>query len=431
LPPELPRLPEGLCDRAVRPGDRRYPRLRSTYTRVHSPELILVPENAQEVAAAVVFAAASELPVSVRSGGHGLSGRSSNDGGIVLDLSALDAIEVIDRDARMVRIEPGARWANVAQALAPYGLAISSGDHGNVGVGGLATAGGIGWFARSYGLTVDHVRAVDVVLADGRQVRADADHEPDLFWAMRGAGDSVGIAVAFEIEAVPMPEVGVAQFLLEADRNGDTLRRWAEHLARAPRELTTNGALFAEGGSFVLQLTAVVADGNLELAKPLGKLGLRLLDQQAQLAPYSALVSTGHLHPNIGQQRLIATNGLFPALTRDSARALTAVAAHPSNPWLQLRSLGGAINDVDPAATAYSHRHQQVLAILSEFPPSAGADLEAAWRPVVPYVDGAYRSFESRPSDETFRQAFPGATGERVLKLRDYFDPAGVFRRDS
>jgi hypothetical protein len=189
--------------------------------------------------------------------------------------------------------------------------------------------------------------------------------------------------------------------------------------------------MFSQGGSFLLQLTAVVADGNLKLAKPLGKLGLRLVDQHAQLAPYSALVPTGHLHPNMGQQRSISTSGLLPTLTRGSARALMDASAHPSSPLLHLRSVGGAINAVDREATAYPHRHQQVLAILSEFPPSGGAELDAAWRAVVPYVDGAYRNFESRPTERTFRQAFPGVAGDRVSKLRDHFDPAGVLRRQT
>ncbi len=110
-----------------------------------------------------------------------------------------------------MRVEAGARWAQVAQALAPHGLAISSGDHGNVGVGGLATAGGIGWLVRHYGLTIDHVRAVEVVLPDGTQVRADAATEPDLLWVMRGAGAGAGIAVAFEIEAIELRKVGLAR----------------------------------------------------------------------------------------------------------------------------------------------------------------------------------------------------------------------------
>jgi FAD/FMN-containing dehydrogenase len=232
-----PALPE---DRVVLPGDRRYPMLRSTYTTVAAPAVIALPRDANEVAAALADARERGHAIAVRSGGHGLSGRSSNDGGTVIDLSALRAVDVdvaVDTDRRIVRVEAGARWATVAEALAPRGWAISSGDHGNVGVGGLATAGGIGWLARSYGLTLDHVLAVEVVLADGTMVRADRDHEPDLFWAMRGAGGSVGIATAFEIEAAPVRDVGFAQVVVEADQ--DTLRRWSEHMAAAPRALTT------------------------------------------------------------------------------------------------------------------------------------------------------------------------------------------------
>jgi hypothetical protein len=369
----------------------------------------------------------------VRSGGHGLSGRSSNDGGIVIDLSAMRTVDIVDADARVVRIEAGARWAGVAAALAPRGWAISSGDHGNVGVGGLATAGGIGWLARSYGLTIDHIRAVEFVLADGTRVRADPDHEPGLFWAARGAGDSAGIALAFEIEAAPIRNIGIAQIVVEADRGGGTIRRWSEHMAQAARELTTTVTLFPHGGSFAAEFTAVVADDDPEkirrLVEPLAKLGTGLLDQHAQLAPYRALVPTAHLHPNVGQQPVVVTNALLPTLTAASAGALMEAASRPSAPLVQLRALGGAINDVGPGETAYPHRHQQVLAIVSQFPPAGGTELDVAWKSVEPHADGAYRSFESRPDGRTFRRAFPGPAGDRVIAVRDRFDPDGVFRR--
>jgi FAD/FMN-containing dehydrogenase len=114
-----------------------------------------------EVVAAVAFARANrEVPLGVRSGGHGISGRSTNDGGIVIDLKRLNEIEVLDQSTRRVRIGPGARWLDVATALEPRGWAITSGDYGGVGVGGLATAGGIGWFSREHGLTIDHLRAM-------------------------------------------------------------------------------------------------------------------------------------------------------------------------------------------------------------------------------------------------------------------------------
>jgi FAD/FMN-containing dehydrogenase len=426
-------LPGIAPGRVVRPGDRRYDLLRSTYTTLASPAVVVLPENAAEVTAALSAARASGLPLSVRSGGHGLPGRSSNNGGIVIDLSAMRNVDIRNARARLVRIEAGARWANVAAALAPHGWAISSGDHGNVGVGGLATAGGIGWLARSYGLTIDHIRAVDLMLADGTLVRADEDHEPDLFWAARGAGDSVGIALAFEIEAAPVASIGFAQVVVEADRAGRTLRRWSEHMTQAARALTSTVTLFPNRGGFAAQFTAVVADDDPEttrrLVEPFTRFGARLLDQHAQIAPYAALVPAEHLHPNVGQQPVTVTNALLPTLTEASAEAIMDAAAHPSGALVQLRALGGAINDSDPAETAYPHRHQQVLVIFSEFPPAGGSELDLVWKSVEPHADGAYRGFESRPDEATFRRAFPGPTGDRLAGLRGRFDPDGVFRR--
>ncbi|MCS5717137.1 FAD-dependent oxidoreductase [Herbiconiux sp. CPCC 205763] len=426
-------LPVTLRDRAVVPGDSRYASLRSTYTTQSSPAVVLLPESEAEVAEALRFAGGTDFRLSIRSGGHGLSGRSSNDGGIVVDLSAMNAVDVVDPDTRLVRVQAGARWARVAAALEPHGLVISSGDHGNVGVGGLATAGGAGWLARSYGLTIDRIRAATVVLADGRIVRTDAEHEPELFWAVRGAGDAVGVVTEFEIEAVRLDTIGIAQIAIEADRGGATLRRWSEHLAEAPRELTTNGMLLANGPTFVLQLTAVVADGEPDrirsLVEPVARLGVRTLALEAQLGPYSMLVPTAHLHPNLGQQVSTTTNALFPTLTDDSAGALMEVAAQPGSPLVQLRSLGGAVNDLDRSATAYSHRDQEVLAVLSTFPPAGIGQLSAAVRPLWPHAEGAYRNFESHPTDATFERAFPGAVGARVRALATRYDPTGLFAR--
>lgn len=358
-------LPPSLRDRAVRPGDRRYPLLRSTYTTVSAPALVLLPESPAEVAAALEVARDSGLPLSVRCGGHGLSGRSSNDGGIVLDVSAFG------------------------------------------GVGGLATAGGIGWLARSYGLAIDHIRAVDVVLPDGRLVHADTTHEPDLYWAVRG--DGVGVALAFEMEATPLRTVGFGQVTVTADRDGKTLRRWSEYLAAAPHELTGSAMVFPDGKGFVAQFMGVVATDDQDRGRD--------------------LVPTGHLHPNTGQQPATTTNALLPELTADSARALMDVAAGRERTLLQLRALGGAINDVAPDAAAYAHRHQQVLAILAEFPPGRGAGLDTAAARLAPYADGACRNFESRPDGDSFRRAFPGATGERGRALRERYDPDGLLQR--
>ncbi|SIN19693.1 FAD-binding oxidoreductase [Micromonospora cremea] len=427
----LARVPDSLTGQIVTPGDRRYAQLRSTYTTTASPAGVLLPKNTAQVVAAIRYAREQRLPIAVRSGGHGLSGASSNNGGLVIDLSMLNRVQVLHERSGLFRVEAGARWANVAKALAPYGLVISSGDHGNVGVGGLATGGGVGWLVRSSGLTIDRVRAVEVVLADGTLVRADAEHEPELFWLVRGAGAGAGIVVAFEIEATEQRSVGVAQLVIEAHPDGRTVRDWAGYLAQAPRELSAAAVLFSEGRSALMSITAVVAAESLRRARPLVEPLLaigKVLEHRTDLLPYPTLVPTAHLHPNVGQQRGTTTNGLFTELGDAAARAVTRAVTGPGRAVIQLRSLGGAVNDVAPEATAYPHRHQNTLVIASTFPPQSGAALDAAWRSAAGRADGSYVNFESRPDPAAFARIYPGETGARVRRLWRRYDPDGVFR---
>ena len=422
-------LPASLA--TVTPADGAYRYLRSTYTTRHSPAEIVLPSSPAEVQQAMAYASGTDLPVSIRSGGHGLAGTSSNDGGIVIDLSRMDAVTVLDRPTGLVRVDAGARWAQVAAALAPHRLAISSGDHGNVGVGGLATAGGIGWLVRQYGLTIDHVRAATVVLPSGELVRADAAN-PDLLWAVRGAGSVVGVVTDFDIEAMELPGVTVGQVAIEVDRDGRALVEWSRFLRAAPRDLTMSGVLVASGGELMLVLTAVFAGTDpgrapAVLAPLLARLGVRA--GGLQTARYTDLVPTGHLHVNVGQQPSATTNALLAAFTADSARALIEVARHPSGPFVQVRGMGGSVADIAPDATAFPHRDAEVLVTATLFPPRGADELEAIARPLWAHALGANRNFESHPSEATFARAFPGATGERVRAVARRYDPDGVLHR--
>jgi hypothetical protein len=412
----------------VKPTDDAYRFLRSTYTTYHSPAQILLPGSTVEVQQAMAHAAGADLPISIRSGGHGLSGTSSNDGGIVIDLSRMDAVTILDRPSRLVRVDAGARWAQVASTLSPHRLAISSGDHGNVGVGGLAAAGGIGWLIRQYGLTIDHVRAATVVLPSGEMVRADRSN-PDLLWAVRGAGSYVGVVTDFDIEAMELPGIQVGQIVIDVDREGRQLVEWSRFMQDAPRELTMSGILTASGGGLMLVMTAVYAGSDERLAHDalaplLAQSGVRAGGIHA--ARYTDLLPVGHLHPNVGQQSAATTNALLAALTTDSAQALIELALHPAAPFVQVRGIGGAAGDVAPDATAYPHRNAQALVIVTLFPPSGVQELFAVTESLWPHALGAYRSFESHPSDATFARAFPGATGARVHALASRFDPDGV-----
>lgn len=425
-------LPRELERMIVMPADRRYQMLRSTFTRACRPAMVMLPGTTADVVAALQYAREQDLPIAVRSGGHGPSGLASNDGGVVIDLTGLDEVRVLDRERRLVRIGPGARWTAVARTLTPAGLAISSGDHGGVGVGGSAISGGIGWLARYSGLTIDHLRAAEVVLADGRVVRADPESEPDLFWAVRGAGLGVGIVTAFEFEAAELRDVGVVRMTLLADREGEAIRRLATYMVGAPRELSAAGMMMPYGDEAMLATTAVYAGDDIRLMRkavaPLRHLSGGLLKQHIQRVPYSALLPPEHLQPNTGQRPATTTNGLLHAMTPDAAAAITAAVTAPVPTLMQLRSAGGAINDVLTDATAYAHRHHEVLVIGAVFPPQSSEALDELWKEIEPHTDGAYAGLESRPDAAAFRRFYPGATGDRVLELWRRYDPDGIFR---
>jgi hypothetical protein len=228
-------VPASLAGRAVEPGDPEHRAVASTYLRGGDPGLVLRPRTVAEVADAIAFARGHrDIPFGVRSAGHGISGRSTSRGGLVISVGAIDSLDVIDKSHRLVRIGPGRTWKRVAQSLVSHGWALGSGDYGGVGVGGLATAGGIGLLSRKHGLTIDHLRAVELVLADGTPVRASGTENPDLFWAVRGAGANFGIATAFEFETSVVGQVGWAQLTLVSADIEESLYRYGRLASEAP-----------------------------------------------------------------------------------------------------------------------------------------------------------------------------------------------------
>jgi alkanesulfonate monooxygenase SsuD/methylene tetrahydromethanopterin reductase-like flavin-dependent oxidoreductase (luciferase family)/FAD/FMN-containing dehydrogenase len=425
-------LPPSLADKAVEPGDRDYRKVRSTYIRRGSPGLVIRAQDADDVAAALAYAREQPVPFAIRSGGHGIGGRSTNDGGIVLDVGALDGIELLDRATGRVRLGPGARWGDVATALAPHGLAMSSGDYGGVGVGGLATAGGIGFLARRHGLTIDHVVAAELVLADGRRVRADADHEPELLWAVRGAGGNFGVVTAIELEAYELGNVVLSVMAFDAGDPAPLLERWAAAVEAAPRELTSFLTVFEQrGGSHVAQLYSVYAGDDAKAATdaltPLLHAG-PLIDQQAQLVPYPALLpSQGGVHT--GGPEPVFRGGLLEHVDADAARILAGGIRSGAAPMLQIRSVGGAVNDVDPLATAYAHRTQNFS--VNAVGGSLRADaLDAVFDELRPHISGLYISFDTDPRPERLHDAFPGETLTRLRSLKARYDPDNVFSQN-
>ena len=423
-------IPAELAPTAVEPGDRGYGKVRSTYIRSGWPGLVLRPADVDDVIAALAYAREQGVLLSVRSGGHGISGRSTNDGGIVIDLRALGDIEVLDPGTGRVRLGPGARWGEVAQALAPHGLGMSSGDYGDVGVGGLATTGGIGFLGRKHGLTIDHVVATELVLADGTFLRVDADDHPDLFWALRGAGGNFGIVTAVELDAYPVGDVVFSRMAF--DGSAELLERWAQIVEQSPRELTSFLTIVQRGrGLPTAQLATVYAGDETEAATdaltPLLSAG-RLLDQQAQLVPHAAIVAPqGGAHTG-GSAAPAFRSGLVDHVTASGAQALMALLRSGHAPYLQVRAVGGAINDIDPRATAYAHRHQNFAVS------AVGTSLDLLNRvwdaQVGPHLDGLYLSFDTDRRPERLLDAFPTETLDRLRALKARYDPANVFNQN-
>ena len=431
-------VPRSLQGRAVEPGDRAYAGLQHNYLRSGAPGLILRPRTPDEVAEALAYArahgAAGEggIPLGIRSGGHGISGRSTNDGGLVVDLSSFDGVEVLDAATRRVRVGAGATWGAVAEALQPHGWAITSGDYGGVGVGGLATTAGIGLLGRSQGLTIDHVVAADVVTADGRQVRASATENPELFWGLRGAGGNLGVVTSLELEAGELGNVVYSQMALDASDTAGLLERWGATVEAAPRELTSFLILGPprNGQPAVAQLMTVWASEDTEAAvgqlEALADAG-PLLQHQAYLVPYTGVVQRpdpAAVHTGGGDPAV--RSALVTHLSDDVARAFEQVTASGFAYFLSVRATGGAAHDVAPDATAYAHRHQNFL--LSAMGGSQER-LDVLWDETMgPHSDGLYLSFDTDTRPERLADAFPGATLDRLRALKREWDPENLFR---
>ena len=419
-------VPASLKRTAVEPGDKAYERFRSTYVRTGSPGLVLRPDSARGVAEALGFARAQEVPLAIRSGGHSMAGASTNDGGVVLNLSRLNRIEVLDATERRVRIEAGARWSQVAEALRPHGLAISSGDYGGVGVGGLATAGGIGFLGREHGLTIDHVAAAEIVLADGTSVRADAEHHPELFWAVRGAGAAFGVVTAFEFIAQPVGDVVFAQLVYDAADLAGLLERWGEVVEHAPRQLTS----FLYAGPRQAQLMAVYdgTDDTAAISALTPLLGVApVVGQSAARAPYAAILHADEApYQGGGARGPLLSNGFVEHLTSEVSGEIAEALRSGVTQWLSIRAVGGAVNDVAPSATAFAHRHQNFsVADIGR----RERDYLAYWDRMRKFTEGLYISFETDPRPQRLLDAFPGPTLSRLRRVKAQYDPEDVFNQ--
>jgi FAD/FMN-containing dehydrogenase len=228
----------GFKGRLIGPDDADYEEARAVYNAMidKRPAVIVRPVNADDVAAAVAFARDHGLPLAIRGGGHNGGGLGTVDEGVVIDLSGLKSIEV-DANTRTVRVGGGCTWGEVDAATGEYGLATPSGIISTTGVGGLTLVGGLGHLTRKCGLSIDNLLGAEMVLASGEKVRANADENPDLYWAIRGGGGNFGVVTAFQFRLHEVGTVIGGPTFWPADQGGEVLSVYREFLPAAPREL--------------------------------------------------------------------------------------------------------------------------------------------------------------------------------------------------
>ncbi|MGW0197047.1 FAD-binding oxidoreductase [Nonomuraea sp. NPDC003201] len=421
----------------IEPGAAEYASASRSVLTSGSPAYVLRPRSVADVRAGVRFAVGSGLLLSVRGGGHAFAGFGTNDDGIVIDLSGLAQVEVTDKERHLVRIGGGATWGQVATALAPHGLAISSGDTKSVGVGGLTLTGGIGWKVRKHGLALDSLVAAELVTADGEIVRASAEENPELFWAIRGGGGNFGIVTAFEFAAHPTTDVFHGRIAFPAAEAAGVLRGWADYLRTAPEELTSIASFanpFAGGPQAPVEIFVTFDGDDPELAAraldPIRRLGT-VIDDDVALKPYAdTLVDGATPPPGI---RLVTRSGFADKESvPEVLRILAEVGASEGSPFIAVRSVGGAVSRVPADATAYAHRRAELMFVTTTLGPepvveAARPALEAIWARLAPHANGAYANFLASATEEDVAAVYPTGTYERLAAVKRRYDPGNLF----
>ena len=420
----------------IEPGAAEYESARRSVLASGSPAYVLRPKSVGDVQAGVRFAAGAGLLLSVRGGGHDFAGFGTNDGGVVVDLSNLANVEIIDKERHLVRIGGGATWGQVAAALAPHGLAISSGDTKSVGVGGLTLTGGIGWKVRKYGLALDNVVAAQVVTAEGEVVPASAQANPGLFWAIRGGGGNFGIVTAFEFLAHPTTDVFFGKIAFPASEAATVLQGWADYLRTAPEELTSAVDFanpFAGGPEAPVEIYVAFNGDDPELAAraidPIRRLGTVTGDDVA-LKPYADTLVDGTTPPP-GIQFVIRSAFVDKESVPEVLQILAEVRKSERSPFITVRSVGGAVSRVPDDATAYAHRQAELMFVTTAAGPKPALEAarpaqDAIWGRLAPHVNGAYANFLSA-TEEDIAAIYPAQTYKRLAAVKRQYDPGNLF----
>ena len=403
------------------------------------PALIARCVGAADVRRAVSFAAAHGLITAVRGGGHSVSGQSGCDGGLVVDLSPMRAVEV-DPIARVARVEGGALLGQLDREALAFGLATPVGTVADTGVAGLTLGGGVGRLSRRFGLTCDNLIAADLVTADGRWLRVSEHENRDLLWALQGGGGNFGVVTSFTFrlhEVTPVMYGGDLMYPFADARQ--VLRGFADAIAAAPDELYVDSVLGTAPQNVRFLVFNVCYSGPAADAErvigPLRKIGKPLKDE-VRPAPYDQLQGSADLRGNsplgaYGKGGLVY--GITPALIDTMAEFCENAPSAGALLWMQHQ--GGAVSRVRPAATAYFNRgasHNVGVFTQWKMPPGDTQReidwVRSAWARIEPQTRGQYVNLAATDDREARVHAAYGDNYPRLAALKKRYDPGNLFR---
>jgi FAD/FMN-containing dehydrogenase len=352
----------------------------------------------------------------------------------------------IDPQRQTAWVQPGATTRDLAPKAAAYGLTLPTGDVDTVGLGGLTLGGGIGFLVRKHGLTIDHLLSIEMVTADGRLITASATENADLFWAVRGGGGNFGVVTAFEFRLAPVNMILGGALLLPA--TSDVLEGYLDYSPTAPEELTTISMLvnappapFVPAelvGKPVFLVLAVHAGDDFEAGqRALGPLrGLGSLAEYVAPMPYPAIYNFtaegAHRGNSFGRSAFFDA-GRFDRSAIEAAIAGIHGAGSAGHTMIQFRPLGGAMARVAPSATAFAHRNAALMVAVNagwEGQQDAGeahAWVLGVWNRLQPKANGVYVNFLGDEGNGRIREAYPGASYERLVAVKRQYDPGNVF----
>ena len=439
----IPDLRSHLKGEVISPDDATYNEARQVFFKGvdRRPAAVARVAGADDVARVVTLARESGLELAVRSGGHSRAGYGTSEGGLVIDLSGMRALDIA-ADGKTAWVETGITAGEYTNLVGERGRATGLGDTGSVGIGGITLAGGIGFLVRKNGLTIDDLRAAEVVTADGEVVQTSEDSEPDLFWAIRGGGGNFGVVTRLQLRLHEISEIVGGIVILPA--TPEVITGFIEAADAAPEEVSTIANVMlappmpfipeeAYGKPVLLGLLAYVGavDQAERVLAPFRALGKPYADMVRPMRYPEMYEGEGPPVPFMAGANFFA-EALAPA---DAATILDQL--YQSTAMMkavQLRVLGGALARVPNDATAFAHRDRGLFVnIAAMYMDPAETDTHDAW--VAGVADslgkgeaGGYIGFLGDEDEATVHASYPGATWDRLRELKRRYDPDNLFR---